>query len=496
MITKGKSTTGRALAAHLLKKENDRVEVWDIRGAALQDLREAVDDWREFSKGTNCAKPIYHAQLNPDRDLSREEWEKAIAIFEKELGLEGYPRAAVLHEKEGREHLHLVYSRFNHDLEAEHLRAWSDSWNYPKHERASREIERVLGLERVQGVHVEKDGKPRADRTPTHDAMQQGDRLKIDPRTVKAEVSELYKAADNGRAFVEGLENAGYTLAQGDKRGFVILDQAGGVHSLSRAANVKAAELRETLKDYPLRELPTVQAVRESGRFSAQRPELENELAAPRHHFAQTLGDSAQVTRATTADEYLASLKARREYSGQQAPERESAPRIDDSAEAFQKHQESAKLDRNAERIEAQRNQAPDLGRTTTASFTPVASVATKAAEKVANIAAELLDILGPAPRPITWKESRANEAAQQEYQAQQKAERERNYALDKIIHDRNTGKNLNPENMRDELRKLGRDDLEMIKARGDDGIKHLIDERERERQRERERNRGRERER
>lgn len=275
MITKGNSSTGRGLAAYLKKEGNDRVEVWEIRGAAINDLDAAVDDWREFSKGTKCEKPIYHAQLNPDRALSREEWDKAIAIFEKEMGLEGHPRAVVMHEKKGREHVHLVYSRFN-DLET--MRAWSDSWNYLKHEKASREIERELGLEKTQGVHVEREeGPPRPDRTPSHKDIQQGERKGQDAREVKAEVSALYaKANGDGTAFVEGLEDAGYTLARGDRRGYVVLDREGGVYSLSRMAQIKAATLRDVLRDTPLEKLPSVGEVKE------QRQEREKTAQADR----------------------------------------------------------------------------------------------------------------------------------------------------------------------------------------------------------------------
>lgn len=323
MITKGKSTTGRSLAAHLMKPENERVEVLGIRGAALEDLREAIDDWRDYAKGTNCDKPIYHAQLNPDRDLSREEWETAIGIFEKELGLENYPRAVVLHEKEGREHIHLVYSRFDHDPEAEHMRAWSDSWNYPKHERASREIERALGLQKTQGVFIDREG-PRPERTPTHDAMQQGDRLQIDPRDVKAEIAELYRSADTGPAFVAALDEAGYTLAQGDKRGYVILDQAGGVHSLSRMAGVKVGELRERLGDYALENLPSV----------AQAREAQQERTQAREVTAPELGSREEERAAEPAPEATTSSAAeidRAAFDGREA----DAPAVDlgDSAE-------------------------------------------------------------------------------------------------------------------------------------------------------------------
>lgn len=151
---------------------------------------------------------------------------------------------------------------------------------------------------------------------------------------------------------------------------------------------------------------------------------------------------------------------------------------------------------------ELAQGQAPDLGRATTADFSPVVSTVTKAADKVADIAADLLDILGPAPRKVTADEYLASQEARQEYFKQQAAEQERNNTLDKIILDRKTGRNLNPEDMRNELRKLDRADLETIKAHGDDGIKRLIDERERqERARARTRqlqelNQGRERER
>ncbi|MEO5347652.1 MAG: relaxase/mobilization nuclease domain-containing protein [Magnetococcus sp. YQC-9] len=256
MITKGNITNGRFLAQHLLKDENDRVEVLEIKGAVLNDLDAAIDDWRDFAKGTRCEKPLYHAQLSPDRTLNREEWDKTIGIFEKEMGLEGYPRAVVLHEKEGREHVHLVYSRIDLDT----MKAWSNHDNYAKHERVSREVERELGLEKTQGVHAERGDNPRPDRTPSHDDMQQGKRTGRDPREIKAEVSALYaKANGDGAAFLEGLEAAGYTLAQGDRRDFVLVGQEGGVYSLSRMANARVDALRDMLHTAPLGHLCSVE---------------------------------------------------------------------------------------------------------------------------------------------------------------------------------------------------------------------------------------------
>jgi Relaxase/Mobilisation nuclease domain len=276
MITKGESITGRDLATHLFKKENDRVEVLDIRGAAIEDLKEAIDDWRDLSKGTNCSKSIYHAKLNPTRDLSREEWDKAIGIFEKEMGLEGYPRAVVLHEKKGREHIHLIYSRFNHDLEAERLTAWSDSWDYPKHEKISRKIELELGLEQTRGVFTNRDGD-RPKRTLSHAEIQQGERLKYNPQEIKAEISALYQsAAKDGATFIDSLHNKGYTLVKGDSHAYVIIDEKGGVRSLSSATGVKVTELCDTLSEYPLKDLPETKEIQRERREQNHTAELAN----------------------------------------------------------------------------------------------------------------------------------------------------------------------------------------------------------------------------
>ncbi|MGZ8245239.1 MobQ family relaxase [Methylomagnum sp.] len=180
------------------------------------------------------------------------------------------------------------------------------------------------------------------------------------------------------------------------------------------------------------------------------------------------------------------------------APE-EPAQKPDDSAAAFLKNREDARADRHADRIEADRARAPtgeslSFGRTAAQGFQSAAFVATKALDKVSDIADQLLGILGPAPPPLTFRDYIDSKDARERHFREQRESAERNATLDKIIWDRRQGKNLNPEAMRDDLKKLGRDDLETIKKYGDDGIKRLIDERERELLRHRERDRGRER--
>src|ERR1019366_10486150 len=97
-----------------------------------------------------CKKPFYHASINTraDEHLTPEQRMQAIDRLEKDLGLTGQPRAVVVHEKEGREHCHIVWSRIDLDK----MRTISDSHNYRKHEEVAPSLEREFGDERVQGA--------------------------------------------------------------------------------------------------------------------------------------------------------------------------------------------------------------------------------------------------------------------------------------------------------------------------------------------------------
>ncbi|MDD5411124.1 MAG: relaxase/mobilization nuclease domain-containing protein [Methylobacter sp.] len=302
MIIKGHSTSGFGLGNYLQKTvQNERVEIWPTRGDMQRDLSETLNDWRSDSLTTSCSKPLYHAQLSPDRTLSSEEWNVALDIFEKEMGLENQLRVLVKHVKKGREHVHAVYSRIN-----ENGYAISDSWNFWHHEKTAREIEITLGLEKNQGVFISRKAN-RPERTPSQAAIQQAERLKLDLKQIKRMVRKLYQNADNGHSFVAELESEGYRLAHGDQGGYVIVDNVGGVHSLLRVVDVKADLLRETLRDYGLQNLPSVQAARSAQQMRqlallVEKQEAKIELYSGTQHEKQatkslTLAERIQKTQ-------------------------------------------------------------------------------------------------------------------------------------------------------------------------------------------------------
>jgi hypothetical protein len=140
--------------------------------------------------------------------------------------------------------------------------ARSDSLTARIHEQTSRELEITFGLERGQSVLVPNREEARPERRPKSWESFRGHESGITPQDVAAQVRALYAQADNGQAFAQALEEAGYPLCRGDQRGYVILDHAGDVHSLGRRVGVKAAELKAFMQDVPLENLPSVAEAR------------------------------------------------------------------------------------------------------------------------------------------------------------------------------------------------------------------------------------------
>lgn len=258
IINGGSRSNWRFFAKHLTKaEENERVAVTEIRGLAAENVLEAFRELDALASGARCKNFFYHANINPrdDETLTPEQWERAIDELEANLGLEGQSRFVVEHQKEGRTHRHVIWSRIDPDT----LTAISDSHNYRKHEQTARTLEAEFGLEPVQGVHDRGQGIERPDRRPDNWETFRGASSGIDPDTVKAELSDLWRRADSGQAFAAALEEHGYLLAKGDKRDFVVIDQAGDSHSLARRIEgAKAKDIRTRLADIDREALPTV----------------------------------------------------------------------------------------------------------------------------------------------------------------------------------------------------------------------------------------------
>ena len=246
MILKAKERgDGPQLARYLLTmRDNDHVELHDVRGFVSADLTGAFSEADAIAKGTRCKKHLFSMSLNPPEgaDVLTEAFEQAISEIERKLGLEHQPRAIVFHDKDGRRHAHAVWSR----IDSERMRAI----NMPRYKVKLRDASRMLYLE--HGWEMPRGLQDRSLRDPlnfTREEWQQAKRAGLDPRELKAVLQQCWKASDNKASFERALKERGFWLAKGDRRGFVAIDYRGEVYSLSRYAGVKTKDLEARLGD-------------------------------------------------------------------------------------------------------------------------------------------------------------------------------------------------------------------------------------------------------
>ncbi len=240
MILKGSQRGGpRQLAAHLLNdKDNDHVTLQDIRGFVSGDLYGAMAETVAIAKGTRCRQPVFSLSLNPPKDANASiaHLVDAAERAEQALGLEGQPRAIVIHEKNGRRHAHVVWSR----IDAEAMKAV----NLPHFKNRLRDLSKELYLEHewtLPDGHKENGWKNPLNFTLAE--WQQAKRVELDPREIKQIFQSAWRASDNLASFKGALEHHGFYLAKGDRRGLVALDLNGEVLSVARWTGLKTKEI-------------------------------------------------------------------------------------------------------------------------------------------------------------------------------------------------------------------------------------------------------------
>lgn len=257
MILNGNQRGGaRDLASHLMKPENEHVEVHEIRGFVANSLSRALREAEAISRGTQCRQFLYSLSLSPPatESVPVTVFEDAIERVERKLGLEGHSRVVVFHEKEGRRHAHCVWSR----IDPETMRAVRMSHDRLKLSDISRELYFDYGWKMPEGLIDSALRNPlNFDRTEWLKAKRAG----RDPRDIKAAFQQCWAASDSGAAFGQALQEHGFHLAQGDRRGVVAVDTDGIVYSVARWTDVKSKQLVARIGN--LDALPSVDAVQE-----------------------------------------------------------------------------------------------------------------------------------------------------------------------------------------------------------------------------------------
>jgi hypothetical protein len=454
---------------HLQRDDtNDRAEVMEISGLLAEDMPTALREMQAIAaQSRSGGNFMYQANLNPldHEHLTPAQWREAVDTLEKNLGLEGHQRVVVEHEKEGRTHRHVIWNRVDVDT----LRVTDIGGNYYTHEKTSRELEQRFGLQPVPSLHGEQRPDGRPERAPELADIRAAERSGIDPKELKAELTELWRSADSGQAFAAALEDRGLMLAKGDRRDFCVVDHAGDAHSLARRLDgVKAKDVRERMADIDRDGLPTVNDAREQQR-----------ARYPTHEAVARAWDSRNGQAAS------------HEPAGEERDQPPPEPRAIDEAPAHHPVDEPrvafAAEAGTATRPAAAAEPVADLGDTiaeVSAGIGKGAFVVFDAAAKTAEKLIDFVDgLLGgsssppsPPPKPDPMEQIRAQRRALA--------------ALENIRESVQQGQSLSAA----DVRNLTPEHLLNIRARGDAYLNSVIEQMDRDRERQRDEGRTRER--
>lgn len=246
---------GQDLATHLLNEhDNERVELMQVRGAIARDLHGAFEEWElQAEILTKCKKHLYSLSINPDQKqepLTRDQYLDYISRVEEKLGLDKQPRAIVVHEKYGRQHYHVVWSR----IDADNGKAVHIAFDRDKLMMLTREFARDHGLELPSGYYNKEKGRQKS----FHELEQQR-RTGLTLDDHKEQVTEAWQHSDNAKAFVQALAERGYILSKG-RRDYLLVDFYGGHYSLPKLINDKAIKIKDVREflgnDFPVDTLP------------------------------------------------------------------------------------------------------------------------------------------------------------------------------------------------------------------------------------------------
>ena len=244
MILKGSQRAGaKALADHLMNdRDNDHVTVLEINGFMADDLHGALSEAHAISKATRCKQFMFSLSLSPPQDHvgSAQEFLNAADRAGKALGLSGQPRAIIMHEKEGRQHAHVVWSR----IDGEEMKAI----NLPHFKNKLTNLSRELYLD--HGWVLPDGLQTNGGKSPLNFSLaewQQAKRIGLDPREIKQVFRDAWERSDNLKALSNALEERGYFLAKGGRRGFVAVDVTGAIYSLPKWIGEKTKAVTQKL---------------------------------------------------------------------------------------------------------------------------------------------------------------------------------------------------------------------------------------------------------
>lgn len=378
--TRGKG--GRALASHLTSRRGQTSELVDVRHLGATTTAEALAELVAGSAHGRTDRPVHHLHVDPPHGWDRAEVRDAfLRRYEAEFGLTAAPRFIQQHGKGDRTHWHVVYSLVRDDG-----RCVSLSHDMARREKVCRITEFETGMPMVRGAHTKAVtaaliGEGRQDvarailqaghiRGPRPIAVtprerHQAERTSINPCTVQTAALTAWRASDTGASFEAALAAVDLRLAAGGK-GAVVIDAAGGAHSLSRilgaasradGARIGAAAVKARVAVLHLPPISEVQhAIADTRRHPVEAPAAPAEAAPSRSNPPRSEGSARNQPQPSAAPEPPRGARGLRE------------PRRDQDASENHRHDLGSAV-RDAARDQGQRSRWTESDRAAVAAL-------------------------------------------------------------------------------------------------------------------------------
>lgn len=239
---------------HNLSTENPELAMKMMAYTAINRNRLKQDAGVPLTGRKGLNQPVYTFSLgwSPDQQPTPEHMRsKAMDALEL-LGLKNHEAVFVGHNDTAHPHVHAIVNLVN-----------------PEDGRTQRPQNDRLKLSTWAEGYEKEHGKIYCEqRVINNEKRREGEKVKHRSNKVEKAVviQNLYSQAKNARDFQRILEHNGYTLATGDRRGFVLVDQEGKISSLARQLKgQRAKDIRERLSE--LRDLPQAQALSEERQY-------------------------------------------------------------------------------------------------------------------------------------------------------------------------------------------------------------------------------------
>lgn len=233
-------TETRNLPTHDAQKGMNWMAHTSMNAEELKRIQGVKSTGRKASSG-----PVYSYSLawqpeqSPDRDRMVSAVDETLAL----LNLKDHEAVIVAHNETEHPHVHVICNLVHPDTG----KIASTSYDQLKLSRWAESLEQQDGK-----IYCEQRVINNAKRREiaAQDKEQKIVKHKEEKHQLSQLIQNLYIQSDSGRAFQAALKHQGIELAQGDRRGFVLVDEQGKIHSLSRQLKgQRAKDIKQRLSD-------------------------------------------------------------------------------------------------------------------------------------------------------------------------------------------------------------------------------------------------------